>query len=144
MTIARNIVLDDVKSQRRRLEVAAEVIERAGGGPGPEDVVISSLTTERLMRAMDRLGADQRECVMLRFIHGMSIGETAGITGRNRGAVKALQHRAIRRLADLEAAGPLAHPRRESYGRPASINGEIDLSIESISNFRPVDGSPRK
>jgi RNA polymerase sigma factor (sigma-70 family) len=53
------------------------------------------------MRAINRLGEDQRECVMLRFIQGMSVNETAEIMGRNSGAVKALQHRAIRKLADF-------------------------------------------
>jgi RNA polymerase sigma-70 factor, ECF subfamily len=102
VTIARNIVLDHAKSARHRLEVTLpETIEHTDAGPGPEDSVISSLTAERLMRALNTLSADQRECVMLRFIQGMSISETAEIMGRNSGAIKALQHRAIRRLADL-------------------------------------------
>jgi RNA polymerase sigma-70 factor, ECF subfamily len=102
VTIARNIVLDHAKSARHRLEVTLpETIEHTDTGPGPEESVISLLTTERLMRALNRLGTDQRECVMLRFIQGMSVSETAEIMGRNSGAVKALQHRAIRRLADL-------------------------------------------
>jgi RNA polymerase sigma-70 factor (ECF subfamily) len=102
VTIARNIVLDHAKSARHRLEVTIpETIEHTDTGPGPEDSVLSLLTTERLMRAVNRLGADQRECVMLRFIQGMSVSETAEIMGRNSGAVKALQHRAIRKLADL-------------------------------------------
>jgi RNA polymerase sigma-70 factor (ECF subfamily) len=102
VTIARNIVLDHAKSARHRLEVTIpESIEHTDTGPGPEESVLSSLTTERLMRAINRLGADQRECVMLRFIQGMSVNETAEIMGRNSGAVKALQHRAIRKLADF-------------------------------------------
>ena len=102
VTIARNIVLDHAKSARHRLEVTIpETIEHTDTGIGPEDSAISSLTTERLMRALNRLRTDQRECVMLRFIHGMSVSETAEIMGRNSGAVKALQHRAIRKLADL-------------------------------------------
>lgn len=102
VTIARNIVLDHAKSARHRLEVTIpETIEHTDAGPGPEESAISALTTEHLMDALNRLGVDQRECVMLRFIHGMSVSETAEIMGRNSGAVKALQHRAIRRLADL-------------------------------------------
>ena len=40
----------------------------------------------------------------LRFLQGLSVAETAVIMGRNEGAVKALQHRAIRRLASLVPA----------------------------------------
>jgi len=102
VTIARNIVFDHAKSARHRLEVTIpETIEHTDPGPCLEDSVISALTTERLMRALNTLGTDQRECLMLRFIQGMSVTETAEIMGRNSGAIKALQHRAIRKLADL-------------------------------------------
>jgi RNA polymerase sigma-70 factor (ECF subfamily) len=102
ITIARNIVFDHAKSARHRLEVTIpETIEHTDPGPSLEDSVISALTTERLMRALNTLGTDQRECLMLRFIQGMSVTETAEIMGRNSGAIKALQHRAIRKLADL-------------------------------------------
>jgi RNA polymerase sigma-70 factor (ECF subfamily) len=47
------------------------------------------------------LGDDQRECIVLRFLQGLSVSETANIMGRNEGAIKALQHRAVRRLAQL-------------------------------------------
>ena len=38
---------------------------------------------------------------MLRFILGLSLTETARIMKRNEGAIKALQHRAVRKLANL-------------------------------------------
>jgi RNA polymerase sigma-70 factor (ECF subfamily) len=102
ITIARNIVLDHVKSARHRLEVTTpEIIDRSDNDPGPEASVISLLTTEHLMRAVGKLGDDQRECVVLRFMQGLSVSETAQIMGKNDGAIKALQHRAIRKLADL-------------------------------------------
>jgi len=41
----------------------------------------------------------------LRFLQGMSVAETAQAMDRNEGAVKALQHRAIRRLAQLLPEG---------------------------------------
>jgi RNA polymerase sigma-70 factor (ECF subfamily) len=53
------------------------------------------------MSAVQELGDEQRECVMLRFIQGFSVSETAAVMGKNDGAVKALQHRAVRKLADL-------------------------------------------
>jgi RNA polymerase sigma-70 factor (ECF subfamily) len=102
ITIARNIVLDHVKSARHRLEMTTpEIIEQRDSEPGPEAAVISSLTTEHLMRAVGKLGDDQRDCVVLRFIQGLSVSETAEIMGKNDGAIKALQHRAIRKLAEF-------------------------------------------
>jgi RNA polymerase sigma-70 factor (ECF subfamily) len=63
--------------------------------------VLDVLQSERLMQAVAQLGDEQRECVMLRFIHGLSVSETANVMGKNDGAIKALQHRAVRKLADL-------------------------------------------
>jgi RNA polymerase sigma-70 factor (ECF subfamily) len=102
VTIARNLVLDHMKSSRVRLEVAtAEPDDRRGVQSGPESQVIDNLTHEEVLRCVRLLGDDQRECIVLRFLQGMSVTETAAIMGRNEGAIKALQHRAVRRLAQL-------------------------------------------
>ena len=108
ITIARNIVLDHLKSARARLESpTGDVIEGNDRAPSPEAAVIESLTTETLMSAVHKLGEEQRECVMLRFIQGLSVSETAAVMGKNDGAIKALQHRAVRKLADLLAGEAL-------------------------------------
>jgi len=108
ITIARNIVLDHLKSARARLETTTgDVIEGNDRAPSPEAAVIEALTSETLMSAVSRLGDEQRECVMLRFIQGLSVSETAAVMGKNDGAIKALQHRAVRKLADLLGGEPL-------------------------------------
>jgi RNA polymerase sigma-70 factor, ECF subfamily len=102
VTIARNLVLDHVKSSRFRLEVAtAEVDDSRRVEFGPEQQVISKVTTTALLQCVEQLGDDQRECIVLRFLQGLSVAETAEVMHRNEGAVKALQHRAVRRLAQL-------------------------------------------
>jgi RNA polymerase sigma-70 factor (ECF subfamily) len=102
VTIARNIVLDHVKSARNRLEVTtADTIEGNDHAQSTEAAVLEVLTSERLMAAVRQLGDEQRECVMLRFVQGFSVAETAQAMGKNDGAIKALQHRAVRKLADL-------------------------------------------
>ena len=108
VTIARNLVLDHVKSSRYRLESAtAEVADVAPGSlrPGPETEVIAGATHAELLKCVAKLGDDQQECIALRFLQGLSVAETADIMGRNEGAVKALQHRAVRRLAQLLPEG---------------------------------------
>lgn len=102
VTIARNIVLDHMKSARHRLEITTgDTLEGDDHAPSPETAVIDALTNERLMAAVDQLGGEQRECVLLRFIQGFSVSETAVIMGKKDGAIKALQHRAVRKLAEL-------------------------------------------
>jgi len=102
VTIARNLVLDHVKSSRFRLEVAtAEVDDSRRVESGPEQQVLSKVTRSALLECVRQLGDDQRECIVLRFLQGLSVAETAQVMARNEGAVKALQHRAVRRLAQL-------------------------------------------
>jgi RNA polymerase sigma-70 factor, ECF subfamily len=102
VTIARNIVLDHVKSARHRLEVSTgEAVEGREFAQSTEAAVLQTLDAERLMAAVGQLGDEQRECVSLRFIQGFSVSETAAAMGKNDGAIKALQHRAVRKLAEL-------------------------------------------
>jgi RNA polymerase sigma-70 factor (ECF subfamily) len=39
--------------------------------------------------------------VVLRFLHGLSVAETALVMGKKSGAIKALQYRAVRSLARM-------------------------------------------
>jgi len=108
VTIARNIVLDHVKSARARLEITtADILEGKEVAPSPEMAVIDALTSDTLMAAVARLGDEQQECVLLRFVQGLSVSETAAVMGKNDGAIKALQHRAIRKLATLLSGAEL-------------------------------------
>ncbi len=107
ITIARNLVLDHVKSSRYRLEVSTAEVTDAGSGytAGPEQEVVTGATHQELLRCVARLNPDQQECIALRFLQGLSVSETARLMGRNEGAIKALQHRAVRRLAQLLPEG---------------------------------------
>jgi RNA polymerase sigma-70 factor (ECF subfamily) len=102
VTIARNIIRDQVKSSRYRLEVTtADMRDADRATDGPEDAVITHLTNKQLLECVQQLGSEQQECIVLRFLHGLSVSETAEIMGKKDGAIKALQHRAVRRLAGM-------------------------------------------
>ena len=106
VTIARNIVLDHVKSSRFRLEVTfGDMRDADRATPGPEDAVLQAMDHAELLDGVRQLSEDQRECLALRFLQGMTVAETAAAMGRKDGAVKALQHRAVRRLAALLPEG---------------------------------------
>ena len=106
VTIARNIVLDHVKSSRYRLEVStADMRDADRATDGPEEAVLQRLTNAELLAGVQQLSDEQRECLVLRFLQGLSVAETAAAMGKKDGAVKALQHRAVRRLASLLPEG---------------------------------------
>ncbi len=106
ITIARNLVADHFKAGRTRLETTTDDLsDHDTATAGPEDDVLMSLTNEALLRALRDLASEQQECLVLRFLQGMSIAETAQILQRSEGAVKQLQLRAVRNLGKLLPEG---------------------------------------
>ncbi|MGW1081453.1 ECF subfamily RNA polymerase sigma factor, BldN family [Kitasatospora sp. NPDC002522] len=102
VTIARNLVADHFKSSRFRLEVTTgEMLDSNECERSPEESVLESLSNAALLDAVHRLNPQQQECVTLRFLQGLSVAETARIMGKNEGAIKTLQYRAVRTLARL-------------------------------------------
>jgi RNA polymerase sigma-70 factor (ECF subfamily) len=106
MTIARNLATDHFKAGRTRLELATEDMGlHDDATEGPETAVLASLTNELLLKALTDLPSEQKDCLIMRFLQGMSIAETAAVLGRSEGAVKQLQLRGVRNLAKLMPEG---------------------------------------
>jgi RNA polymerase sigma-70 factor, ECF subfamily len=106
MTIARNLATDHFKAGRTRLELAKEDMGlHDDATEGPEHAVLASLTNELLLKALTELPSEQKDCLIMRFLQGMSIAETAAVLGRSEGAVKQLQLRGVRNLAKLMPEG---------------------------------------
>jgi RNA polymerase sigma-70 factor (ECF subfamily) len=104
VTIARNLITDHYKSSRYKLEHTTSDLIEAGhdrGQDGPEGEVLAGITNAALLDAVKQLGPEQQECIVLRFLQGMSVAETAAILGKNEGAIKALQYRAVKALGRL-------------------------------------------
>jgi len=109
-TIARNLVADYFKSGRYRLEItigdALDAADREDREPGPEALTLGYLSNLDLLGAVQKLNDEQRQCIVLRFLNGCTLAETAAAMGKNESAIKALQYRAVgslRRLYPLTA-----------------------------------------
>ena len=106
MTIARNLATDHFKAGRTRLELTTEDMgQHDDTTEGPETAVLQSLTNEILLDALTKLPNEQRDCLVMRFLQGLSIAETAAALGRSDGAIKQLQLRGVRNLAKLMPEG---------------------------------------
>jgi RNA polymerase sigma-70 factor, ECF subfamily len=103
---------DHFKSGRYRLEITTDDLSASETSavdaavspqaPGsPEDQVLEAMTNRTLLAAVKQLKPEQQECIVLRFLEGLSVSETALAMGKNDNAVKALQYRAVRALARL-------------------------------------------
>lgn len=109
-TIAHHRIVDARRADARApqwgdIDAASET---ALGPPARslEDEVISALELGRLRAALDRLTPDQRDVLELRVIADLSVEQVAHLLGKQPGAVRALQHRALaalRRLLATEA-----------------------------------------
>jgi RNA polymerase sigma-70 factor (ECF subfamily) len=100
--IAHNLTADYRRRQARRPSVPmpeAEPIECATG-----DFTPMLASRDELRGAIQRLTEEQQQVVVLRFYEGLSLAEVAEATGRRAGAVKALQHRALKRMKSLMEA----------------------------------------
>lgn len=108
VTISRNLIADHYKSGRYRLELTTDDVSESSSAPtisGPEAEVLEAMQNKVLLEAIKKLNAEQQECVVLRFLQSLSVAETAQIMGKNEGAIKALQYRAIRTLGRLLPEG---------------------------------------
>ena len=101
VTIARNLVLDHVKSSRYKLEMTTADMLDGDHAPSTDQEVIDRETTRVVTACIARLTPDQRTVVTLQHIHGLSIEQVCAVMGKKDGAVKALGHRGRRALADM-------------------------------------------
>jgi RNA polymerase sigma-70 factor, ECF subfamily len=96
--VAARVVNDHYRQHYRRPETQLPETLVAGGDD-PLDHVATRLSRDELQEAMKGLTPDQQDVIALRFGFEMSIREVAGTLGKNEGAIKQLQARAIAALA---------------------------------------------
>ncbi|MEO5986507.1 MAG: sigma-70 family RNA polymerase sigma factor [Candidatus Limnocylindria bacterium] len=104
--IAHNELANMLRSRRRHRSASLDLVPELAAGDDPARLAGRAEDTRRLQRAVGRLGGDRRQVVVLRFVEGLSTSEIAEVLDRSDGAVRVLQHRALRDLAQLLAEDP--------------------------------------
>lgn len=89
--IAHNLIADNQKRQQRRSDNEGASLGPSSRGEGPE----SAIENLDLLQALDGLGDDQRDVILLRFFMSMRAREIAEILGKSEAAVYSLQARAL-------------------------------------------------
>jgi RNA polymerase sigma-70 factor (ECF subfamily) len=96
--IAHNLAIDHFRA-RRRVQVEDEVPEPSGlEESSAEEQAFDSIGRAGMLELIERLSAEQRQVLTLKFLFGFVNAEVAGILGKSEGAVKSLQHRALASL----------------------------------------------
>ena len=103
--IARNLAVDHFRRSGSQEHLQETLV--APDSP-PEQAAERSLTHQRLRQALARLGDEQREVVILRFVLALPIGQVAQMLHKSEDAIKGMQRRgllALRKcLNDMEVS----------------------------------------
>lgn len=93
--LAHNRVVDYYRAQRPTLSLIPEVHETI---EEPGSALDLNIDANDLAKALDLLTDDQRQVVLLRFIHGLSGREVSQVMHKREDAIRALQFRALATL----------------------------------------------
>jgi RNA polymerase sigma-70 factor (ECF subfamily) len=97
--IARNALSNERRRSRRHPQAS---LETALEMPAGDDVAGTALARDELrtaLAAIDRLPADRRRALVLRFVNEMDAREIGQVLGRSEGATRVLIHRSLQAVA---------------------------------------------
>ena len=102
-TIAHRRIIDDRRARARRpqpdsLDDQPGRAHHARPAGSAEDEALDAMGMDRIREVLDRLAPDQRDVLALRVIADLSVDQVAAALGKQPGAVKALQRRALASL----------------------------------------------
>ena len=101
-TIAHRRAVDAHRERARRREDPIDPRELPDAGRTPEDLADAVVDAvgmgSQARHAVEQLTEDQRAVILLRIIGDLSVADTAAILGKQPGAVKTLQRRALAAL----------------------------------------------
>ncbi len=101
--VARNLIYDH--HGRKLVTTTLEDWMPIPAEDDPEARTIRALDAAQARRALRLLSDEQQEVLILRFGQGLSLEETAEIMGKQIGAVKSLQFRAVQSLRQMLGQG---------------------------------------
>ena len=100
-TIAHNQLANAIRSRQRHRTASLEAVPEPSSHADPAGSFRIADEARGLRHALDQLADDRRQVVVLRFVDGLTAREIGAVLGRSEGAVRVLQHRALRQLAGL-------------------------------------------
>ena len=98
--IARNLAIDHSRRNGRyKQEVLSENLADVKNDPA--EAVETQLTAEELKTALSKLNKEQHDVIVLRFVNGLPISDTALVVEKSQDAVKGLQRRGLLNLRTI-------------------------------------------
>ncbi len=100
--IAHNLVIDDARRDARHRSY--EVLTETGqvfldDGPSPDEDILRQENIQQLRQALATLSDEEQTLLTMRFFENATYEEIAPILQKKPGALRVLQHRALKKLA---------------------------------------------
>ena len=99
--IAHNQLVNALRGRGRRRSTPLDAVPELSGGADPARAADRADEARRVRRALAALSEERRQVLVLRFVDGLTAREIGEVLGRSPGAVRVLQHRALRDLQRL-------------------------------------------
>jgi RNA polymerase sigma-70 factor (ECF subfamily) len=103
LRIAHNLAISHLRSRREGNQLHDGLMDQ-DSFRNPEKVTERQADEERVRQAILRLGNEQRQVIILRFVEDLEYREVAEIVGKSVAAVRVVQHRALCALRKLMKA----------------------------------------
>jgi RNA polymerase sigma-70 factor, ECF subfamily len=104
--IARNLLVDHYRKSSRHEEVLQHndsLLQAVQSSP--DEKIMRKQEYQELNKKLAGMREDYRDVLVLRFISGLSPDETAAVMGRSSGAIRVLQHRALKAFREQAEVG---------------------------------------
>ena len=99
--IARNQVIDHYRTKKAHLSIDEVDENRFAADAAHERNLDTAMTLERVRHAIRSMKPEYQDVIIMRFVEDLSIKETAHASGKTEGAIKLMQHRAMKTLKQL-------------------------------------------
>jgi len=106
--VAHNLAMDSFRRDARSGTVSLDEHPHLEGDGkltttdnAPVVILERFQTQEQLRAAVRQLTRDQQQVILLRFAEGLKISDVSELMGKSEGAIKVLQHRAVKRLRKM-------------------------------------------
>ena len=99
--IARNQVIDHYRAKKSDVSLDEMDYENILDPVSLHLDLPRKMEIEKTLKAVQQLSQDHQDVILMRFVEDLSVRETAKAMRRSEGAVKLLQHRAIKELQKI-------------------------------------------
>lgn len=99
--VARNTMMDHYRSKSPQIYLDDIFTEPESDKPRPGENLDIKIESEKILAVMIKLSGLEQDVIIMRFVEDMSTKEVSEAVGKSEGAVKLIQHRAMKKLKEL-------------------------------------------